>query len=285
MKTGESRQKISIPSGHLTIFDAVGKISSSMHTTLGRWPGVHEIKQANLEHERRAGLRPNPRASIDAYPGEWRQAAARELRSAALNGDLTVFIVFPDEHIEPLSTQALAAIIPYRGGFPDFPTRVAATHSVDRDLGHSLTKGRLVVNDAALIQWLKIRKKAHDFPSQKAAATKAAERFAQEACVPPKERYFRREPAKWPVNNPSREPRRRGRPATEKIWTDRIVDVVERGLWSVDEPLENLISSLKKYGQPPSRDTVRRLVEAIYRKTRDPRFHRRVILRKIVTQK
>jgi hypothetical protein len=151
---------------------------------------------------------------------------------------------------EHLPSKVVELIIPVRGGLPDNPTRVTRSPSVCSLMLRRIENGSLVVNAREFESWYKAERRRKRWPPQKGGEA----------------------------------PRRRGRPPTDNIWEGWIKAIVEKGLWSAQQPVADLLRLIERNADslwlqagkdaPPKKDAISQIVNRIFDETGDDRFRR-----------
>lgn len=283
----EKSSKIAIQEGYIRVSEAVTRLEASMFpNSLGSLPMVQEAKRnarAALRQPAENAMReavllgsPRPdvslavsRVELSVGFGPRRENAAETIREAAKAGRLPVYLALRgDDCVAPeiLRPEIIAAVIPTRGGLPDHPTRVETGPAVSRDVSSKISRGVLVVRAVEFNKWLEA------------------------------ERRKRR----WPSQTESKKPRV-GRPKSGSIWRDRVNKIVESNEWKADgfygkddpppslsdsagQPISALRVILSRFGDPPSHDTISRIVDELFLVAGDRRFRRKAAPRRRLTQ-
>lgn len=201
--------------------------------------------------------------------GPRRENAAETIREAAKAGRLPVYLASQgDGHRAPkiLAPGMIAAVVPCRGGLPDHPIRIETGPVVGRDAAFRISRGALVVRFGEFKKWLEAERRKGRWPSQ-AESEKA----------------------------------RAGRPSCDSMWRDRIKKIVGSGDWKADgcygkydsprgasesagQPISALRMVLNRFSDPPSHDTIARIVDELFIVTGDRRFRRNAAPRRRLTQ-
>ena len=146
---------------------------------------------------------------------------------------------------ELLAPDLLRLIIPVRGGLPDHPVHVRRAppgSTINRSVLRRVKIGRLLVMRAEFDGWYRREKLKRKWPSQK------------ESKLP-----------------------RPGRPRANELWTGRVEKFAYDNDWTARQPIVVLKSMLAGHydSEPPSDDTLARLVDRIFQETGDSRFRRK----------
>jgi hypothetical protein len=241
MRGGFSMKK-STSTEFLLISESVNRLVQGIWGNAPRAEPVREIKRCDRA------------LSVDFGPR--REKAAALLRTAGLRGELSIHVrsrsntqernpLLEPQQVPP---KLLKQVLPIRCGLPDHPTHVlgtpAARGGLDDALWVLLQHGELVVRRSDFIRWYKGQRAKGSWASQ--LNTKAAPR--------------------------------RGRPTKDTQALRNAVSALMRdGEWRATDGITALGRLLAGAGrEPPSDDTLVRVVDELYRVTGERALRRRV---------
>ena len=196
-----------------------------------------------------APQRTERRQKLSIGCGPRREKAANLIRIAALAGKLKVYVTYGTEHqtFEAVSPDILTLIVTARNALPDHPTHIyRAPHgsSIDPAYLMRLSRGTLYLSKSEFELWYRAEKAKQKWPSQQEGQKRRA---------------------------------KVGRPRMAPIWRERIVECVEAGRWTAQEPIVALRKQLLKYpsdAQLPSDDTLARIVDKLFPEEGDDHYRR-----------
>lgn len=240
-----------VPDGFLRFSDAVNRLAQGMWGGLPRPVPVQTIKHTSQK------------ASVGFGP--WREQAGQNLRAAAVNGELAIYVVAKPK--VPSKNRALTrrspgetepAVVPLnvlkrlptsRGGLPDHPIRPSIKTAEGNEMLFALlTVGLLVVRESDFDVW---------YRSERAKGKWASQR--------------------------SRSKSRNGRPTKQtEALKNVILARVRAGEWSGKNSITMLHRLLVDSGRSdvPSPDTLARLVDQLFGETGEPELLRIVRVRR-----
>ncbi len=177
--------------------------------------------------------------------GPWKEEAGKLLRRAAIEGKLALYISAEyrseserlDRHPVVLPPSVLARMIPVRETLPDHPVRNSLRIAcADLNIFKLLGSGILLVRAEEFTAWYKAERVKGKWPSQ----------------------HLRR---------------REGRPSKQSAALRKAaLAVIDEENTSIAEVHRRLVSSERT--DVPSADTIRRMMDRLYRETGDPKLRR-----------
>jgi hypothetical protein len=268
------------PPGFLFFSEATNRLAAGMWGGLPQPIPIRQTKQTHIKdfhikdfekrtkRIRKKGQHPWRRLSLGFGP--WCEQARKRLTGAAIDEELLVYITA--ENAEPVVVPAgVLAILPKsRGGLGDIPFRVSlktitaeiskpksATHSSiwpirnareSEALFRMLTTGRLVVRETDFLAWYEAEHARGQWESQR---------------------------SRWESQR-SRKKIHGGRPPKQtKSLENTILGLVRDEEWRADTPISTLHRILVEKGlDPPSPDTLSRLIDRLHLKTGEPGLYR-----------
>jgi hypothetical protein len=205
----------------------------------GMFGGLHRPEPVNLI------MKLAPRVSIRFH--RWAEIAGAELRKAATQGDLVIYIANLEDLRSPeaLPPALIGSFIRSHGGLPDRPIRPNARWIADglvaADTFNRLQHGVLVVDEQEFKKWYRTQRKGGRWHSQ---ATKRR---------------------KGP-----------GHSSKQAAWRDRIVGSCNAGEWNAAQGVPALRRQLtQRYSDVPSEDSLRRHVSYLFDQSGDSRLRPR----------
>lgn len=189
----------------------------------------------------------------------WREEAAERILDGARRGELSVWVWREGQAPILLASSIVGRLITVRGGLPDFPFRVpwklVKEGLATEQLCVTLENGVLILDRNEFSAWCEKQHRRQIWPSQEAEARRRAS-SPQEQNVKP----------------------RRGRPSrrTETV-RNAVLALIEDGVWDArEQTVEGLCRLLRSRSclEVPSRDTVRRLVDDLFREKGKIRLQR-----------
>jgi hypothetical protein len=219
-------EDVIIPDGFIRLSDAVSRLAQCIWGGLRRPAPLRDIP-------------PKLKRGVSVGFGPWTEEAGRRLRTAAAEGELTVYVFAGDSNPVAVPREVLSRMIPRRGGLPDRPIR----HSLkiaggDRRIFELLQAGVLLVRAEGFNKW---------YRSERAKGKWASQRSTKKA--------------------------REGRPSKQ---TDKLRNAVITAIREEKISVALLRRRLVAMGvtDVPSADTLARLVDQLYRETGELEFRR-----------
>lgn len=220
----------------LRISEAVAHLEAGMYGSFNRPKNVEQAKKYF------------PGVSIGSGPRK--EYAARIIDDAIRKNKLTVFVLADvkenEAHGIPLRVPAdlLGKMIRTRGGLPDHviqPERIFARDPLPPELRGALSKSALYLGREEFAAWYEEARKKRIWPSQRSSSKP-----------------------------------RIGRPSRQSDLRARIVELAKDEKSFARQTIADLVRLLKTKGKRAERDTVRRLIDQLYRETGDPCYWRSV---------
>jgi hypothetical protein len=166
--TGEA-----IPDSFLRISEAVSVLARGMWGGLRRPDPVRQLKRYKQYRNESVGF------------GPWQEEAARRFRTAAIEGDVQVYVFAKTDrsagHVETvpvsLSIEVLKRLIAPRGGFPDHAVRPSLkTAGGDDQLLALLVRGIFLVSKKEFEDWYRSQRSKRRWASQRSTKRRSGGR-------------------------------------------------------------------------------------------------------------
>jgi hypothetical protein len=224
-----------VPPGFLFFSEATNRLAAGMWGGLPQPIPIRQTKQTNI-----ADRYPWRRLSLGFGP--WQEQARKRLTRAAMDGELPVYVMTENSEPVVVSTGVLAILPKSRGGLGDVSPRVPLKIAHESEaLFRKLTTGYLVVRETDFSAWYEAEHAHGRWESQRSRKKIHGGR-------PPKQ-------------TPSLE--------------NTILRLVRDEEWRADAPISILYRILvEKSFDPPSPDTLARLIDRLHLKTGEPRLYR-----------
>lgn len=218
----------------LLISEAVARLEAGMYGSFNRSEQVKRVKERV------------PRLSVGWGPQ--REHAAKLIDEAISTGDLPVYVL-ADSAVDEAARESrqipleiLTKMPRRRGGLPDHPIRpegVLDKTAARKEFLAALLRSALYLPRDVFDAWYERTRSKRNWPSQRS----------------------------------SKRPRT-GRPSKQTdVLRHRIIALVNEGQWSAQQnSLASLIRLLKAKGETPSRQTIERILEQLYREKGDDRY-------------
>jgi hypothetical protein len=223
-----------VPDGYLRLSDAVERLAR------GFWGGLQRPKPLQT-------MDPKYRRMVSLGFGPWKTEAESILKTAATEGKLPVYVSTEscaaindlESQRTLLPTTVLSRMIPRRGGLPDHTIRPSLKIACgDQKILELLQVGLLLVQAKDFNEWYLVERAKGNWPSQR-----------------------------------SKKERREGRPSKQSEGLgNAVINFMHEKKTSIARLRGRLVSSGRT--DVPSLDTLRRLVDRLYRETGDPVLRR-----------
>jgi hypothetical protein len=218
----------------LRISEAVARLEAGMYGSFNRPEQIVKIKTFE------------PRLSVGS--GDRKQHAAALIDVAISTGDLPVYVLADSPGAQAAQTLLqvplgiLSQMIRIRGGLPDHAIRAERFRDkapVSKELLGALTHSALYVPRDAFDSWYKSARSKRNWPSQRSSKKS-----------------------------------RTGRPSKQSDGLRHsIIAFVNEGKWSAQQnSLASLMRLLEAKGEAPSRQTIQRMLDQLYRENGDDRY-------------
>ena len=250
----------------LLVSEAVARLKGGMYAGIKQPEPITHLKKREQ------------RLLIGSGPIGWgpqKEDAAKRVYKAIVQGELSV-VVLPDDPTESEMQEApllvpvdvLKQMIRTRGGLPDRafePMRILAKGSVAPELLAALSKSKLYIRREEFDAWYEKDRQNRIWPSHNAWLKDGRDEF---------DAWRNAEKNRGSPIQRSRCKPRMGRPSTQNDLRKPIIALVNEGRWSARKTIADLVRLLESQGKIAARDTVRRVIDQLFKETGKQSYRR-----------